>query len=60
MVVASIIKFVATFTGLLATLGYTAIGLVKKDKAKIKKAAVIFLMTAALILLISAVEFAFY
>ncbi len=57
MIIGGILKFAIGLIGLSATLSILIWGLVKKDNKKIKRAAVVFVFTWVLLLLIGAIEF---
>lgn len=59
MIIMSILKFGLAFVGIIVTLVMIVKGLVKKDQTKFKKAGLVFLGTCGILILLSAIEFAF-
>jgi hypothetical protein len=58
MVTVSLIKILITLAGLLGTFGLAILGLVTKDKSKIKRAGILFVGTWVILILITIIEFA--
>jgi hypothetical protein len=57
MVTGSLIKIVITLAGLLWTIGLLIVGLIRKNKKKLKHAGLIFAGTWTLLIIITVVEF---
>ncbi|MGC3948219.1 MAG: hypothetical protein QM762_27550 [Chryseolinea sp.] len=51
------IKFALAFAGLATTLLWLAIGLIRKDKTRLKNAAILFFSTALALIAIGVIEF---
>ena len=57
MVTGSLIKILLTIVGLLLTMGLLILGLIKKNKKKVKQAGLIFIGTWCLLIIITVIEF---
>ena len=57
MAIATILKFLLGFMGLVLTIVLLIIGLVKKDNKKVKRAGLIFIATWVILIILGTIDF---